>query len=200
MNRILSFTFLAALAALAAPAAFAMSHVDVVGVANDTTFTESGGNEWSHNGLGLGGGAVLGLSMSKDWDFEFGALYAQRKVEEDVSGATTQLTANGFEIPVGVRYWLASMLSIGAGGYLYHFSSATVTLIDDASGNTVSGTSDLSGNDYGIYGSVKLRLPLSMMTGFVIDVRYNLGLKETSGSNPGKFDDVQALVGFSFGL
>jgi hypothetical protein len=156
-----------------------------------TNISASSNAKW-----GFGGGALLDAMFDPAVGLEFGALYITRKIETTTtftalgvnasSGGTT--AAHYVQIPILLRLAFSPYFSIGAGGYF------------------AEGTGSLSGSaksDYGLIGSVGIHLPLGGSVAFLVDGRYNLGLKNVDNSGLGetqKFRDVQVLAGLTFGF
>ncbi len=149
--------------------------------------------------LGVGGGLLIDSSFSPKMSGEFGVLYITRKSDTTVNATilavpTTTVTNNSLnyiQIPAVLRFWMGSMFSLGAGGYYAQgmgskFSSSGVTK-----------------SDYGAIGSVQFKLPMGNSASFLVDGRYNYGLKNVNNSSFStmdlKYRDIQILAGVTFG-
>ncbi len=147
--------------------------------------------------MGLGGGVLFDSMFSSAAGLEFGGLYITRKIETTtsftalgVNSSTTSTDNTHFlQIPVLLRVYLNQALSIGAGGYIAEGLSGV--------------DSDLKKSDYGLVASLGIHVPLGSSSAFLIDGRYNYGLKNVDNSSYGmtqKYRDVQFLAGLTFGF
>ncbi|MBI3544954.1 MAG: outer membrane beta-barrel protein [Deltaproteobacteria bacterium] len=156
--------------------------------------------------LGYGGGAELGFMLGGGFGLDFGALYVQRKfdtVPAAAPGMTIESTQTGIEIPIIARFWLANVISIGGGAYYMSYMgdiARTTTTGGVSSASNVSySEAAQSKSDVGLVASIRLDVPLGIMTGFVLDGRYEYGLKNNSTSGDAKFRDMTGIVGIRFG-
>jgi hypothetical protein len=162
--------------------------------------------------LGYGGGFLIDSMMTPGVGFEIGALYITRKTELDGfsvnGGAASNLDVKttAIQVPVLLRFHLLPMISIGLGGY-WAYGIGNVNSTDTSGNSLASGsysTELIKQSDFGLLGSVGLRLPLG--TGGVkllIDGRYAYGLTDFNNgayTTTAKYRDVQGLVGLSFPL
>lgn len=148
---------------------------------------------------GYAGGLLINLSLEHSmFTLELGGLYVRHK-EAIGSGF---ISTSAIEIPLDFRYWLFRGVSIGAGGY---YSTAQGNLqLSDRSGNvTYDGV--YSGyrtkEDFGGLGSLRIELPLSLSTHFLLDGNYLYGLRNINDSGDGttlKNREFQGLIGLSF--
>lgn len=142
----------------------------------------------------FGGGAMLEFGFLPAIGLEFGALYLPRKFEYSV-GATPQTSEfNVYQFPVLLRATLGGILSLGVGGYYAHYPDAPQ--VRDSLGNML----DHETSDYGVATSVAIYMPFSPISRFMIDGRYNIGVKDNLRSpREMKYNDLQILVGLQFG-
>ena len=174
------------------------SSVSLVGAFNSSSGKDNGNNTWSADGMGAGAGVLMDLSLGSALSFDIGALYIQRKITNTDAffpGLTVNAALKGIEVPIGLRYWFANVFSVGAGAYYIHYSSATVSATFKGASASVS--ENVSGADDGLYASAQFRLPLGDRFGFLLDGRYDLGFKRSSGDLTIKLNDLQGLVGLS---
>jgi hypothetical protein len=207
MNHLVMLTLVAAMFSFNAEASgFTTSIVGVgdyskIGASNaPTSGTYSGINvtniSTSYSAkLGLGGGLLFTNMLSPRLGFELGGLYITRKTDVTTSftalglsqGSTSTTTTRYIQIPILMRVRLTRGISVGGGGYF----AEGVGSVDP----TIKKT------DYGLVGSLALHFPIGHTTAFLIDGRYNLGLKNVDNSGSGadlKYRDYQLLVGFAF--
>jgi hypothetical protein len=168
---------------------------------------------WSNTGfdsdsqgskLGLGGGFLYDMGVASWTSLEIGGLYINRQVDDTTLGTIT--STHAIQVPVLLRWWLHPMFSIAGGAY-YARGIGNVSN-EDSSGNVQStssfAASGLLANDFGLTGSVALRLPITMSMRLLIDGRYNYGLSNvstnSSGSETIKNRDEQILIGFQFSM
>lgn len=163
--------------------------------------------------LGFGGGLLFDTMMASRLGLELGVLYGARKTESitsytalGVNTSTDSISEARFvQLPLLARLWLHPMLSVGAGGY-YAQGVGQVSNKNQSTGATTKESfqdAGLKKTDYGILGSVQLRLRLSMAATLLLDGRYTQGLANVSATSDGtvkKFHEVQGLVGFAFGM
>lgn len=189
-----TFPLILAIALFASPA-WAIK-LSLVGGANLTTPELSPANTNYEAKEAFGGGALLEFGMLPAVGLEFGALYLPRKFEYTV-GASTLATSefNTVQFPVILRATLGGILSLGVGGYYAYYPDAP----DVRDSTNARLTHDNS--DYGVATSVALYMPFSPISRFMIDGRYNIGVKDNlPGSRELKYNDLQVLVGLQFGM
>jgi hypothetical protein len=156
--------------------------------------------------VGLGGGALIDFGIAPWTSFEVGALYVNREAVDTT--LSENVSKHAIQVPVLIRWWLEPMFSIAVGGYFAH-GIGDVTTTNSISGGEVSSGSyadnNYKSNDYGLTGSVAIRLPITQSMRFLVDARYNYGLTNYYNDplNSGvtiKNRDIQALVGFQFAM
>ena len=206
----MTFVFVLLSTLLAAPA-FAIA-VKLEGIGSQSTPRGDASNGSFAAETGIGGGAELSIPFGTNMSFDFGALYLQRKYKTTLTSGifngTSQIaTQTALEIPVLMRLWLGRVFSIGVGGYYMKYMGdiALSTTFANATSATAStstyAAASQSTSDYGATVAVGLDIPMGLVTGLVIDGRYNYGLKNqvTTGSSI-KFSDMQGFVGLRFGM
>lgn len=143
----------------------------------------------------LGGGILLGSWMFPSVAFELGTLYMPRGLTQthSVSSQVDTTRFNTIQIPALCRVSILPAISVGVGGFYSYVLGNLVSSYFSAS--------SLSKTDYGLVGSVSLKLDLLPLTSFVIDGRYLSGLTNVS-LIPGTtvyLKDFQVLAGIRFG-
>lgn len=141
--------------------------------------------------LAYGGGALLSLGLGRWTSFEFGGIYARRKVTTSRSAelaalmgvdSDTTVQSRWIHMPGMFRLGLSRSVSLGLGGFYDH-------PLD---------TGEQS--NYGASGSFRVSFPMHHALYFFLDGRYNLGLKsQNSLFGTEKSREALALVGFTFG-
>lgn len=188
-----------------APAAHALG-IKLEGAANFSTAVDNMAGGYDHPAkLGIGGGAEASFGFGGNWSFDAGLLYLQRKYGTDIPGSSVSFTTTqtGIEVPVLVRYWPVHVFSVGLGGYYMKYLgnlNYEVTL-NGVTGNTTStyAAANQTTSDYGLVASIGIDIPIGLMTGLVVDARYEHGLKNNFPSGDVKFRDFTGIVGVRFG-
>ncbi|NDF16068.1 hypothetical protein EB061_12245, partial [bacterium] len=121
--------------------------------------------------LGYSVGPSVGIGP-----LELNVLYSSYGTKVTALGTSATSTSKYLDIPALYRIG-AGPLSIGVGGFY------SLCLNDNA-------TSD--SNNYGAVGSVRASIP---GLGFFVDGRFNLGLKDMTGS---KLSSLAVLIGYDF--
>jgi hypothetical protein len=148
----------------------------------------------------FGAGALLEFGMLPAIGLEFGALYLPRKFEYTVTGGATPNSTivsefNMMQFPVLLRATLGGVLSIGVGGYYARYPDAPKVY------NSINNELAHSESDYGVATSLALYMPFSPLSRFMIDGRYNIGVKDNmTGIGSLKYTDMQVLVGLQLGM
>ena len=124
--------------------------------------------------IGFGGGAALELGLGTSLSLDAGGIYLSRSA----SLAGTTFTTRAAQIPVGFRYRMGSMFSIGLGGWY--------ELPMDSSGLS----------DYGAQANLRLSIPIKFAALF-IEPRYNYGLRTFDDGS--QSSEIVGLVGLTFG-
>lgn len=171
--------------------------LSLVGAANLSTLEANFVSAPDYKGKeAFGGGVLLEMGMMPAIGMEFGALYLPRKFEYS-SGATANRVAelNMLQFPVLLRATLGGVLSLGVGGYYAIYKDRPP--VYNSIGNELSHTD----SDYGVATSLALYMPFSPISRFMIDGRYNIGVKNNiAGTGELKYTDMQVLVGLQFGM
>jgi len=172
--------------------------------------------------LAIGGGLLLEVPLSGQVALELGGLFLPRKFDGKFSigsaSNTRELTGNSIHVPLVVRVNLGPNFSFGVGGYVNQLigsadSSSTTSPATTTTTDTQSWTDEgFRLRDYGLVGSLRLRVPFTPSVAFILDGRYALGLSEGytddfssappagAGTNASlKHTDIQGLVGLQFG-
>lgn len=181
---------------LGAPAAQAGTRFSVFG---DGTFSKvkTTGVADPSTLMGFGGGAQVEFGFGPVAGLEIGGVYLSRKM--GTSAASTTFTY--IQIPVQVRYWIGKYFGLGVGGYY----AIPIGDIKNSDGTTATyAASGFKKSDFGLIGSVGFNIPLSASAALFAEGRYALGLADQLATSvPGitvKWNDIQALVGFRFGM
>lgn len=200
-----SIALAAALFALSSAPAWAVKF-SLVGGANLTTPEESPAPASYSAEAEFGGGALLEFGLVPSVGIEFGGLYLPRKFNKAYpTGITEGTTLTMYQFPVVLKAYLADVLSLGIGGYYSKYKNdiryETKTL-----GGTVSSRGTLTAanhteNDYGLVTSLGIYIPFGTMARFMVDGRYNIGVKDNSTTTSElKYNEMQVLVGLQFGM
>jgi hypothetical protein len=108
---------------------------------------------------------------------EISALYSKYSIKSSVAAANFETTTDSKYIDVPLLYRMGvGLASIGLGGF-YGLCIDSGAASDD--------------HNYGAVGSVRVKIP----GGLFADARYNLGLKDMSGS---KLSSAMLLIGYHF--
>ena len=121
-------------------------------------------------GIGFSVGPSVGLGP-----IEASLLYSSYKTTATILTVESSNTSKSLDIPVLYRFG-AGPVGIGLGGF-YSLSMESGSTSDD--------------NNYGLVGSARVTIP----GGLFVDGRFNLGLKDSSGS---KVSAAAVLLGFNF--
>jgi hypothetical protein len=124
-------------------------------------------------GIFIRSGGTIGPSLEVD------ALYDGRSL-----GGTTLKT---LQVPAFIRLYFLPLMNIGLGAYYAQGIGS-----DDSNAG-------LKSSDFGLDGSLQVRIPLTGMTHFIIDARYLYGLTDIVKVGDSKTREVNILGGFSFG-
>ena len=179
------------LALFGSASAQAAGSFSIVGAGNYTMPRNAAGSNGFNSKLALGGGALLEFRSSPGFGLEFGGIYTPRKF--DAAGAAWEF--NQIQIPVVLRFHLSPYFTFGLGGY-YGIAMGNWKL--NGAEVTYNGSA-FEKSDFGVLGSLGLRIPLGSSMRFLVDGRYIYGLKDTDKTgNELKYSDVQLLAGFQF--
>ncbi|MFN7685594.1 MAG: outer membrane beta-barrel protein [Oligoflexia bacterium] len=157
-----------------APQAHALPGLDI-GLMAGGAISKSSANSVD-GGFGLSFGPTVGMGP-----IEASALYSQYKL----TAPTVSTSTNYLEIPVLYRLGLGPV-SVGVGGFYSVFLSGSTTV-----GSTTTDLTSGSSN-YGATASARVTIP---MLGLFADARYNLGLRDSSGS---KLSSLGFYLGWNF--
>ena len=166
------------------------------------------------------GGVLLGFDLSASLSFETGLTYLPRAYSETITGlsglnsytASVNESVTMLHIPFLLRVNPNSIFSFGAGGYY----ARGIGDVSDNNGSLTLGGSTTSipnsvnsfeyeqynRNDFGLEGSINVRIPMSAGLAFLIDIRFLYGLTNIgAGSSESlSYRDIMALGGFQFGI
>lgn len=144
---------------------------------------------------GFGGGILLGFWMFPSVSFELGTLYMPRGLTQTQSATSSMdiTQFNTIQIPALFRVSLLPAISLGVGGF-YSYGLGHVV-------SSYFSQSSLSKTDYGLVGSVSLKVGLLPFISFVMDGRYLSGLTNVSlvSEKTLYMKDFQVLAGLRFG-
>ena len=153
--------------------------------------------------LGLGGGALLDLSVGSKLAVEFGAIYAKSKFS--FTSGTNQYVYSINTITAPVTLWIKAVpfLSVGLGAFYQNAENKAEIETTTAAGVKTTATSNTgySSSNYGAQAGLRFMFPMGAMTSLVVDGLYHYGLKDldpTAGEY--KTRDILALVGLRFGI
>ncbi len=193
---ILKFGLLAVLLCVAQPAQ-AMDLKLFVGYALPGANISGAGMTGGTLSSSLAYGFGFDLTISKSLGVDFGGTYAARgfTVTDSTTAVTSTLTTQSFQFPIFFRVYYLKFISFGVGGYFsYALSGGTVTPAP-----VVSGT--MSQDDWGLIGSVSMKIKLLPFLSAIADVRYLYSLENISqyASFSANVRDIQCLGGIQFG-
>ena len=163
--------------------------------------------------IAAGVGVLGDYSLLPNLELELGFLYMPRQymIDTTVSGSapvTGQLVTYFFEkkaqIPLLVRFWPLSFLSVGAGGY-FEQGIGDIAITPALSSTTDYESYEFEGinrSDFGLIGSVQSKVMLGAGLNWIADLRYVFGLTnvDTSGTPSYYYRDVQFLTGIGIEL
>lgn len=184
----------------------ALVRMNFYGLVNETRPKVSSSNADSYspnNGLGLG--LSLNATLTPALALEVGANYLQRKYKRNLLTFNREFSEEAFQIPVLMRGYFLGIFSVGLGGY-YNYYQGNVKY--DVVSNGVasasvsnSRTGYRSTSDYGAMAALGVDIPLSPISGLMVDTRYLFGLHNNAINGSAlKFDEWQLLVGLRFGI
>ncbi len=189
------------LSGLSAPTSHALVGLSVVGGATHTTpmvKTASGQGLATHPRLDFLGGALVDFGLTGTISVEGGLLYVRNKYSSSASGLLYTLTIPNLQVPIFFRYHPIRFVSLGVGGY-YSKKTGTVKVETSIAGADID-TSNIK-DDYGFGGSVRLHIPMGVLSTFIVDARYLQGFKDhESGPAEYKNRQLQAFAGLRFGI
>lgn len=148
--------------------------------------------------LYLGGGGLLSFDLFPFFSLESGALWTTHGFSVNTLGATTSFSNSFISIPAMVRFEPFSLTSIGVGGYYSFCMHSFVSGLPLSSLLNLSQSPNYSGkNDFGLLGSVGVRLPITPFFKFRLDALYEFGLSSlSSGTSSQNSRNLLLLVGF----
>jgi hypothetical protein len=130
--------------------------------------------------VGFGGGAMIEGMLNPTIGAELGAMYLARQFTLEAGGVSADFpSVASIFVPAGLRVHANRYLSIEGGGF-FDYSLET--------GNDIN---------YGVQGGLRLSIPMGASSSLFFEGRYDLGLKDFSGTK--RSDLVLALVGLTFG-
>lgn len=186
----------ASLVIFAAPPAHAIGFT-LYGASNisQLTVTSSAGTVKSSSELTFGGGASVIYPWTSWLHFDFGALYLGRKYGS--AGRTNSLSM--IELPVLARLWLGSYFTLGFGPY---FSLGLGNVNHSAMGSISFSDAGLKSTDIGGVLDVGILFPLFSSASLLLEGRYTSSLLNVAVESDltRKFNDIQALIGITFGV
>ena len=182
-------------------------HVTVAGVLDsytpnvDSSTTADIKGLASSSSIGIGGGVLFEGSFVSPIGFETGLLYVHRKNEYKTSSVAYNQGSNWLQVPFGLKFRFAEIISVGAGAYIgYRLGSPSN---DFSLGNSTLAGYNSSNNEnfeLGFYASAGVTFPVSESMGIVLDLRYLRGvsnLSEDTAVNI-KSADLMLLAGVQF--
>ena len=111
--------------------------------------------------------------------FEIDGIYATRGFQQTINTNTSEISLQGIQIPLLLRYYLAPTLSLGAGGYgARQWGSYQISTPSGLTQGSYGSTYDAG--DYGVTLSLAGSIPLLLGIDFLIEGRYVYGLKNIS--------------------
>lgn len=152
-------------------------------------------------GMGLGGGLLLGFAMGAKSELEIGAIYAPIKAEVNITSpitSTIKETLTGIEIPLMFRFKLNPTFNLGVGGY-YWMAQGDVAMDTDGVASTKTyAVAQLKTADYGVKAGLGINIGA-----LVINANYVMGMANMDDSGvagaSSKNTAIQGQVGFRFG-
>lgn len=147
--------------------------------------------------IGTGAAVLPTYWLSPDFELETGLIYFQRSFNVVYNNGTSLQTGSetytAFEIPLMLNYWFSKHFGMGIGVYDIINPAGPIN-----QSNSALPDSSLTGNDYGVTGSIKYAMKLGAETDFLLNARYNYGSGNMvpAGSYPQQvFSDIQLLAG-----
>jgi len=145
--------------------------------------------------LGIGYGLLLDWPMTKGFKLQFGisSLPRQYQVTSALTSATTTTQFSSWHLPLNFKFQMAPAFYLGLGGYYEQ---------GDSSGSQNWRTLGLASRGFGAMLSAVYDYPIMPGIGWILDVRYLLGL---SDMDPGatstlKFSDAVGFTGIRMGF
>ena len=151
-------------------------------------------------------GILLDKHISRMFALETGAIYSKDKFNATYqSSINNDFASNTLQVPLLLRFTGFRFISVGVGGY-WGYGAGDITLTDHIT-SANSGVSSYSAEsesktDYGALFDARIRIPIGIRLGLVIDGRYLMGVKEretvTTGGATYKTKMMQVLAGLNF--
>lgn len=162
-------------------------------------------------GRGFAPGLMLDLNADINrfiaLDTSAGFLQRRQKIDLGTDAFDTSLTTSWIVLAPLIRVKFAGVLSVGVGPYAaYRVSDYRVraSANDGSAEANGTATTDAKSFDAGGVGAFGARIPLGSNLELLADARYTLGLvNQVSNTQEGgslKYNDIQFLLGLSFGL
>lgn len=199
-------TVLAVMTATVALDAQAFVHLNILGGPNfeNDSVTPPPASQTASAVLGMTYGATLELDFSPMFSLETGFLSVGSKTKFESAGMHYTQSMRLTEIPVLIRFTAFPLLDFGVGGY-YATIPGTFQVEDSTFSGLANGTYNVPPNfikrDYGLRGSVRLKLPLGATTRILADANYDYGLNDfDSSSTTQKHRSYSLLGGISLGF
>ncbi|MBU6376151.1 MAG: hypothetical protein KGQ59_09165 [Bdellovibrionales bacterium] len=150
-------------------------------MAGSSSSLSDAGSVSKPDGYGIGYGFLLMGQLNRDWNYEFGGLFLNRKTESGVFAARSSLM-----VPLLLNYRLYRGLKAELGGYW-----------DYAMQSPPSGYQT---SFYGALGGLSVDLPLIPGVGLVLGGHYLMQISSLqAGSTTTKFNDLLITAGFRLG-
>lgn len=162
------------------------------------------------------GGLMANINMNQLVSVETGIFYTPKDIgiEGGVLGlpADTVSSMRALEVPLMARVWLADYFSLGVGGY-YSIGVGKVDTTARSNGNSVNlgaqanqtyESAKTHAVDYGLIFGAQLKLPVTTVLNFIVDSRYNLGIRDMrlnpKGGDAERFRTLRFFMGATFNL
>jgi hypothetical protein len=134
------------------------------------------------------------------FELETGLFSIANEIEGAVNGVDTTRKSRALHVPFLLRFNFDPWISLAAGGY---YSSGQGNVDTSASGTTVSQSYAAAGllpDDAGLLIGLKAKLHVTTFMNFVLDARYQHGLKNVASSSAYLYNtrSVQVFAGLGF--
>jgi hypothetical protein len=159
-----------------------------------STATLSADPKW-----GFGGMAAVELGLADYAGVAIGVHYLERRFQISGGAVDWTRTIPTMFIPVEARFYLAKVLSIGAGGFAAFAVGHTKDSFKTGNSTLVNTGSSRNGVDFGLTAALGVNIPIGPL-GVFGEARYNFGLTDSASNSDveEKIRDLLFTVGVKF--
>ena len=140
--------------------------------------------------IGLTAGVEAMYMVNEKFGAAAGINYTGYNTGHDRGGESVSLTNYYFHVPVTANYYVSQGLALKAGLAFNILASAKISY----DGN--------SGDNKDAYSSIFVSVPIGasyeLSNGFVLDLRYSLGITDAAKHGSGSFNSLMFTVGYKF--